>query len=232
MRPNDDFEIDLFADFKRPTMDSALKLPLCLVLDSSGSMAERTKSPKGSMVKIDELNRNVENLLAYIKTNEKANRICDLCIVSFSGEGAKVAVGYSKAEKIVYKKLNAYGSTPMGEAVKLSIDLLQKRRQFYKDSGIEHYKPIMMLMSDGEPTDEYLASAKLSSDMVKNNQLKIYPVGIGDNFRTDSLNLFSPNMPAKRIEDMQGFMKLFELLSRSTSNPSDDSMDKWFRDEI
>lgn len=68
--------------------------------------------------------------------------------------------------------------------------------------------------------------------MVKNKQMKIYPVGIGDGFNRDILSLFSPDLPPKRISDISGFMKLFDLLSRSSSNPNDDSIDKRFKDTL
>lgn len=90
----------------------------------------------------------------------------------------------------------------------------------------------MMLMTDGAPTDDYFQAANECSTMVKNKHLKIYPVGIGDDFYVDVLRQFSPEIPPKRITDMSGFMKLFDLLSRSSSNPNDDSLDKWFKDEL
>jgi len=151
---NNDFNIDLFGDFKIPKIDSALKLPLCLVLDRSGSMQERTKSPTGSVVKINELNNNVEKLLDFIRNDPKASKICDLCIIAFGGS-VEVITGYSRVDKINIRKLYAGGDTPLGKAVVLALDLLHIRRQYYRDNSIEHYKPIMMLMTDGEPTDDY-----------------------------------------------------------------------------
>ncbi len=231
MNTNNDFNFDLFGDYKLPDLDSSLKLPLCLVLDQSGSMAERTRSSNGSIVKIDELNSNVEKLINYIKHDPKASKICDLCIIAFGGR-VQVVTNYNRVDQIRPFKLVAGGSTPLGEAVGLAIDLLNKRRQYYRDNGIEHYKPLMLLMSDGEPTDRYDTSARICSEKVSGKELKIYPVGIGNNYREDILKEFSPYVNPKRITDMAGFMKLFELLSRSTSNPTDDSIDKWFNEDI
>jgi len=228
---NNDFDFGLFGDYKQPNIDSTLKLPLCLVLDSSGSMAAKTKSNNGSMVKIQELNSNVQKLIEYIKNDPKASKICDLCIITFGG-AVNVVTDYKRIEEVRPVKLIAGGGTPLGEAVERAMLLLNKKRQYYRDNGIEHYKPIMLLMSDGEPTDQYHYAAKLCSEKVTNKELKIYPVGIGNDFRGDILEEFSPLVHPKRITDMVGFMKLFELLSRSTSNPVDDSIDKWFNEDI
>ncbi len=228
---NGDFNFDLFGDYKQPNIDSSLKLPLCLVLDKSGSMLEKTKSANGSIVKINELNSNVERLIDYIKHDPKASKICDLCIITF-GERVDLVTDYKRIDQISPVHFEAYGRTPLGEAVGLAIQLLDKRRQYYRENSIEHYKPIMLLMSDGEPTDKYHDSAVKCTEKVNNKELKIYPVGIGNDFRVDILKEFSPVVNPKRITDMAGFMKLFELLSRSTSNPTDDSIDKWFQEDI
>jgi uncharacterized protein YegL len=226
-----DFNFDLFGDYKQPNIDSSLKLPLCLVLDNSGSMSIRTKSTRGSIVKIDELNSNVEKLINYIKNDPKASKICDLCIITFGGR-VNLVTDYNLVENISPFRLVAGGNTPLGEAVGLAIDLLNKRRDHYIENGIEHYKPIMLIMSDGEPTDSYIESARRCSEKVSRKELKVYPVGIGTDFREDILQEFSPLINPKRITDMAGFVRLFELLSRSTSNPTDDSIDKWFNEDI
>ena len=47
--------------------------------------------------------------------------------------------------------LTANGNTPMGEGVRLALDLLDKRKQEYKDKGVDYYQPWLVLMSDGQP---------------------------------------------------------------------------------
>lgn len=230
---SNDFSMNMFGDYSNKKMDSSLKLPICLVLDKSGSMMEKTKSTKGqNVVKIAELNQNVQRFLDFVKQDPKASRICDIAIIAFGGYNPEVVSGYSKIENVTFNPLQASGATPLGGAIDMAIDLLEKRRTFYKDQSIEHYKPIMMIMSDGDPTDEYKKAAKRCSDLIRSKRLKLYPVGIGQNFNAEILTEFSPDLPPKRIDDMQGFTKLFELLSRSSSNPHDDSIDKWFNESL
>lgn len=231
---NDELSFGSFGDFSSNTNEGTVKLPVCLVLDKSGSMQEKTF---GRTTKIDELNRNVVEFINYIRNDTKARRLCDLCIVAFGGEAPEIVQGYTAIDKVNFIPLQAGGRTPMGGAVQLAIGLLEKRRTWYRNEGIQHYKPIMMLMSDGIPTDEYQSAAIQMTSMVKNKQIKIFPVGIGADFQPgvqgfQILSSFSPDLPPKRITDVQGFMTLFQLLSKSTSNPQDDSIDKWFKETI
>lgn len=216
-----EFNID-FGSFDFSKVKATRKIPICLVLDNSGSMADE---------KIKQLNSNVKKFLDYVKSTPKARRICDICIITF-GEIVTVINGYSSIDEITYKDLTAQGRTPLGSAVDKATELLDLRRKYYKDNGIEHYKPIMMLMSDGEPTDDYHDSAKRFSNRVINKELKIFPVGVGDAFNLSILKEFSPIITPKLIKDAKGFAKLFELLSSSSSNPDDDSLEKWFNEEF
>ena len=213
-------ELD-FGEFSEKTIKVSRKVPICLVLDDSGSMAGD---------KIKELNKNIEEFLSYIRGDSKASRIADVAIITF-GDTVKIKSGYQNIDNIKFMGLYAGGKTPMGGAVKKAIELLKERRNYYRTNDIEHYKPIMLLMSDGEPTDEYKYVAEMLTEMVKAREIKIFPVGIGEDFNKETLRLFSPVLEPKVIKNAEGFSKLFRLLSSSSSNPEDDSLEKWFKDE-
>ena len=59
-----------FGDFSAPSSGGSRKVPICLVLDCSGSMryADGTKRPK-----IDELNYNIDAFLEYVRNDPKAS---------------------------------------------------------------------------------------------------------------------------------------------------------------
>ena len=116
----------------------------------------------------------------------------------------------------------------MTEAVRL----LTERRQYYRDNDIEHYKPILMVMTDGDPTDDISYISRTVSEMVLNKEIKIFPVGIGMNFNQETLKQFSPLLQPKLIRNSEAFDKLFKLLSASSSNPNDDSLERWFNNDF
>ena len=218
-----------FGDWSSLEINVARRVPICLVLDRSGSMVECDGS---ELSKIQELNNNMKNFLDYVRGNAKASRICDICIISFGGvDEVIVENGYSNIKDLKYKPLVPYGRTPIGAAVAKAMDLLKLRRNYYRNNDIEHYKPIMLLMTDGLPTDNYMPAAQEFARMVKNKEVKVFPVGIGRNFNKEVLRQFSPLVEPKTIDSAENFAKLFKLLSASSSNPNDDSLDKWFMDE-
>ena len=226
---NDDVLNDFsFGNWDTSEIKTSRKVPICLVVDTSGSMMNKDGSDRPKIV---ELNRNIHSLINYIKNDPTASRICDLSIISFGGSVDGVS-GYDNVENIEFKGLRASGATPMGEAVLKAIELLHIRRNYYRTNDIEHYKPIMLLMSDGAPTDDYDVAAGQLSTMVRNKELKIFPVGVGVSFDQQVLKTFSPLIDPKVIRDTSGFAMLFRLLSSSTSNPNDDSLEKWFNDEF
>ena len=226
---NNGFFDDLdFGDFSAPSSGSTRKVPICLVLDCSGSMRypDGTKQPK-----IDELNRNIDAFLDYVRNDPKASKICDLCIITM-GDSVRVVARYTTVDRIRFQHLAAGGGTPLGTAMTKAVELLKERRQFYRDNDIEHYKPILMVMTDGDPTDDISYISREVTEMVENKEMKIFPVGIGVNFNQESLSRFSPLLRPKLIRNTEAFDKLFKLLSASSSNPNDDSLEKWFNNDF
>jgi uncharacterized protein YegL len=215
-------------------MNGGIKLPVCLILDKSGSMSERVRSSRGMVVKIDELNNNIQELFRTIRNDSNARLMSDVCLIGCGGEYPEVINGYSSVDKINFVPLTAGGRTPLGASVEMALDLLQKRREYYRSAGIEHYKPIMMIMSDGQPTEvESIVynAAQRCSDMVNTEGLKVLPIGIGDSARLDILDMFSPKVKAKCITNMDVFVKLFEMLSVSMSQ-SDNTVFDWLNDQV
>ena len=223
-----------FNFFSVPKATGGIKLPVCLILDTSGSMSERIMSSRGMVVKIDELNNNIDTLLQTIKNDANARIMSDICMIACGGEQPRVINGYTNVEKIQFNHVVPSGRTPLGASVEMALDLLSKRREYYRNNGIEHYKPILMIMSDGQPTEEdYVVynAAQRCTNVVNNEGLKVLPIGIGESARLDILDMFSPKVKAKCIDNMDVFVKLFEMLSRSMSQ-SDNTVFDWLNDQV
>jgi uncharacterized protein YegL len=221
--------IDLFGDFQPVKINSSMKFPLILVLDVSGSMTQRT--PYGRKTKISELNEKVKMLLEFVQADPKASQITDLAIVTFGGE-VSVQAPFDNVKSISFKPLRAYSSTPMGSAVNVALDMINARKKYYLDNGVEFYRPRIFLMSDGAATDQYEQAAKRCSTMVNNREVKMYPIWIGEGEYDYILKDFSPELEPKTIKSDQMYFEMFRSLSGSTSNPDDDPFDRWFKDEF
>lgn len=190
------------------------RVPICLCLDVSGSMRDE---------KIDELNRGVELFYQAIKDDEMAQFSAEICIVTF-GESVKCEADFASVLlNGEPPRLYAYGLTPMGSGVNLALDLLEQRKQEYKDKGVDYFQPWLVIMTDGYPEGEsYSVTAQAqsrTSELVNKNRLTVFPIGIGEDADLNELSKFSPKRGALRLRELK-FKEFFEWLSQSVSRTS------------
>ena len=63
----------------------------------------------------------------------------------------------------------------MDDGVNLALDKLDTAKSEYKDAGVEYYQPWMVLMTDGEPTQDISTSVSRTVQMVNSKKLIIFP---------------------------------------------------------
>ncbi|MGX3012147.1 vWA domain-containing protein [Helicobacter sp. 23-1044] len=187
------------------------RIPICLCLDTSSSMAGAP---------INELNEGVKMFYNAIANDEMAVHSAEICVVTFGYNGFECLVDFSSLN--VQKNsptLIANGLTPLGEAVNLGLDLLDKRKDEYKNRGVDYYQPWMVLMTDGAPNgdeDELRRAISCCVEQVNERRLTIFPIGIGPYADMNVLAQFSPKRPPLRLKGLS-FNKFFEWLSKSIS---------------
>lgn len=189
------------------------RVPVCLCLDTSGSM--------GGMP-IDELNEGVRLFYEAIREDETALYSAEVSIITFGGYAQCIADFASLEVQPNAPTLSANGMTPMGEAVNMGLDLLEQRKVEYKDRGVDYYQPWLILMTDGAPNGD---SAELSRaisrtvDLVNQKKLTVFPIGIGSEADMAVLAQFSPKRPPLKLQGLK-FREFFAWLSKSVSKTS------------
>lgn len=190
------------------------RVPVCLCLDVSGSM---------DGAPISELNQGVKLFYDAIKDDEVAMYSAEVSVVVFGGSDAKCIVDFASLElQPNPPHLTASGMTPMGEAVNMALDLLEQRKEEYKDKGVDYYQPWLVLMTDGEPNGD---SRKLqmaierTCNMVNSKKLTVFPIGIGSSADMRTLAKFSPSRSPLKLQGLK-FKEFFEWLSKSVSRTS------------
>lgn len=189
------------------------RVPICLCLDTSGSM-------DGSPIK--ELNKGVQLFYDSIKDDETALYAAEISIVTFGGVAECIADFASLQVQPHAPKLYAGGKTPMGEAVNMSLDLLERRKNEYKDKGVDYYQPWLVIMTDGEPNGdswELSRAIERTVDLVEKHKLTVFPIGIGKDADMNVLSKFSPKRPPLKLQGVK-FSEFFEWLSKSVSRTS------------
>jgi uncharacterized protein YegL len=176
-----------------------------LVLDRSGSMAGK---------KIAELNAGLQQFRDELLADELARRRVEIAVVPF---GPVVrGSSFHPAERFVPGTLSAGGDTPTGAAVNYALDLLENQKELYRSHGILRYRPWVILMTDGEPTDAYRAAAKRAREGEANKAWTFFPIGVeGANMHT--LAEFSDRAVPLRGHS---FREFFQWLSASMSSGS------------
>ncbi len=187
----------------------APRCPVMLVMDASSSMSGAPNN---------ELNLGLTQFVEEVQADEMASCSVEAGVISF-GHTVELVQPMKTVDDIeVLPKIDAYGMTPMGEAVELAIDTLEARKQEYKQSGVSYYQPWLVLMTDGEPNDEWRAAARRLKQLAENKKMVVLCVGIGDDADMQVLQEFSALEP-KKLKGLE-FRAFFQWLSASMQRVS------------
>lgn len=207
----DDLQLRLDELTDNPTA----RVPVCLALDISGSMV----GPK--MV---ELNAAIKSFFDTVTNDEMASISAEIAVVTFGGSVAKI-LDFAGIERQKVPVFSANGATPMGEAVCLSLDLLDQAKRVYSQMGVDYFQPWLVLMTDGEPTDDIAPAVERCRELVSKHKLTVFPIAIGKDANLNKLGIFSPNLSPLRMEstDLRRFFKwlAMSISGASLSNPGD-----------
>jgi len=182
------------------------RAPLVLVLDCSGSMLDDNK--------IGLLNDGLKTLEKELKADPIAARCGRVLVISFGGDNDVELMGdWTDAMDFTPPDLKAGGMTPMGAAMRCALDEIESQKSQMRSAGVSYKRPIIMLLSDGEPTDDWQQVAADCKSAEAQHKVNVMAIGIGDQANRDILGAFS-NKGALNMKGLK-FKELFIWLSRS-----------------
>lgn len=120
-------------------IQEARPLPVFLLVDTSGSM-------NGS--KIDTVNVALKEMLQVLSNLEGTKGQIKLSIITF-GQTVQIIQPLENVELVNLNLLEAKGNTPMGEAIKTVVEMVESKEVVSSRA----YTPTIVLISDGIPTD-------------------------------------------------------------------------------
>ena len=177
------------------------RCPCLLLLDTSGSM-------QGNPMR--ELNAGLVTFKDELMADSMAIKRVEVGIVTFGP--VKIETEFQTADVFQPPTLTARADTPMGGAIEQGLQLLEWRKQVYKQNGISYYRPWVFLITDGGPTDSWQNSASLVRAGEQSKSFKFFAVGVkGANM--DVLRQLSVGQPLALSE--LRFRDLFSWLSNS-----------------
>lgn len=165
------------------TAVSKKSLVIFFLIDTSGSMRGK---------KMGELNTVMEELIPEIRRVGEADTDVKVAVLTF---GTNVNWMYSSPvsiEDFEWTRLRAEGVTSMGEAFK-ELSLRMSRNSFLNSPSLS-FAPVIFLMTDGYPSDDYKAGLKeLQSNSWYKFGLKA-ALGIGNEANDNMLAEFTGTM--------------------------------------
>lgn len=177
------------------------RCPCLLLLDTSASM---------SGMPVLQLNEGVRTFKDELTEDPLAVKRVEVAMLSFGP--LHLQNDFTTVDNFQVPHLSANGDTPMGAAITMGIDLITKRKQTYKQHGVGYYKPWIILITDGAPTDHWQQAAQLIKEGEANNAFAFFAIGV-EGANMDVLSQISVRTPLKLKGLM--FREFFLWLSSS-----------------
>ena len=180
---------------------------LCtLILDTSGSMGGEP---------IRELNRGLQEFYAAIEEDLIAANRLEVSIITF-GSQIKTIQEPSLIENFDMPNLQPNGTTRLVDAVREAVRKTEQRKQWYKETGQPYYRPIIVLITDGEPDkDQDVQGLSIEiKDGVETKKFTFFGLGVKGYNHNILQQICPPSAPPMPISGYK-FSEFFKWLSNS-----------------
>ena len=202
------FDQESIAPSLPPVSVTEKHLPCVLLLDTSGSM---------SGAPIAALNEGVARFKETALRDVQAVKSVESAIVTFHST-ATINTGFAPIGELNVPLFEADGATSMGAGIRFALDLIEERKNIYKQIGTPYYRAWIFMITDGEPTDEWRQAAARLKEEHDQKKVVFFAIGVG-NYNREILSQVSPDGRILEMTNLD-FASLFEWLSSSLSETS------------
>lgn len=194
----------VLADF---TIAKPRPLPVIVLADVSGSMSE--------MGKIDALNAAITEMVKAFAGEQQERAEIQVAVITFGQGGASLRCPLTAAKSVAWSPAVAAGDTPLGAAIELAAGLVEDRVAIPPRA----YRPAIVLVSDGQPTDDWKAS--LSKLLASERAAKAdrFALAIGPDADRGVLATFlgDASRPVLQTTDARQVLKFFRWVTMSVT---------------
>lgn len=191
---------------------TARPLPVIILADVSGSMLENNN--------IGALNAALKDFLSTLSQESRLNAEIHVSIITFGGAKAEVHVPLTPAWQINQTNdLVALGGTPMGGAFELAVEMIENKEIIPSRA----YKPTIVLISDGIPTDNWESSFNKLKNSDRAQKASRMAMAIGAGADKNMLKAFVNDLEASEVfeaHNAKEIHRFFRAVSMSVSSRS------------
>lgn len=184
------------------------RLPIYLVLDTSYSM---TGEP------IVAVRNGIQSLLMALRQDPYALETAYLSVITFSTK-AKQLVPLTNVVEFQEPNIEPDGTTSLGAALEMLTDRLQNEVKVKsEDSKKGDWRPLVFLMSDGNPTDDWQKAVPQFKEMQTGI---VVACAVGHQIDTAVLKAITDNVVQLDAADAAAFAAFFKWVSDSVKTTS------------
>ena len=180
----------------------------CFAVDVSGSMSN---SP------IDLLNQGLQEFHRDIAENSMTANRLEVAVVEFS-DSVDTIVQPALADTFTMPRLTTKGSTKLVDGVREAINLVESRKNWYKQTGQPYLRPWIILITDGAPDGDQDVNglAQEIQSGVSGKKFVFLALGVQGANRSVLNKISSPDMPPAALQGLK-FLEFFKWVSASMS---------------
>lgn len=196
------------SELKKFQVQAARPLPVIVLADTSGSMFKNGK--------IEALNRGLQDMLKTFGGESRLRAEIQVSVITFGGYQAEVSLGLTPAHNIeAFNPLTADGPTPLGGALRLASELIEDRERISSRA----YKPVIVLVSDGYPTDDWRQAFETLKSGERSAKATRFAMAIGSDADFAMLADFAndPEAPLFKAENARDIHRFFKAVTMSVS---------------
>lgn len=178
------------------------KLPVFLVLDTSGSMMGEP---------IEAVKNGVQIMISALRQDPHAIETAHLSVITFDSTAHQV-VPMTDLNSFQMPDIQATGVTAMGEALRLVADCIDRDVAITTAETKGDWKPMVFLFTDGLPTDDLAAGL---SEFRRRKVACTVACAAGGGADTDILKTITENVLKIDVMDSQSIAQFFAWVTAS-----------------
>lgn len=182
-------------------LNTERRCPVVLLQDTSTSMA----------VHIPKVNEGLQLLRKDLMSDRLASQRVEIAVITFGP--VQLIQDFVTVDRWLPPRLQAQGSTPLGEALGSALKVVSERKRAYREAGVPYYRPWIWLVTDGAPTDPWEEPAKSIRDEVRDGGIEVFAIGT-DNADIEVLRRISSPRPPVWLREAK-YREMFVWLSQS-----------------